>query len=109
MSDGSNISGLIRSYVERVLRLKAEQDQLSEDIREIYKEAKGNGFDKTVLGQIVAHIRRVEKDPDKVAENQTLFDRYLAEYENGEPLTRVRSMDYAKAREAAGLNGRGDH
>ena len=103
MSDGSNSSGQIRSYVERILRKKAEADEVASDIREIYKEAKGNGLNKTALGQLVAHIRSVEKNPENVAEDQSLFDLYLADYEaSAEPLIRVRSMDWAKAKAASG-------
>lgn len=71
----------LRSFIERVLRLKAEQDELSRDIREIYAEAKSCGFDKTAMGQVVAHLRKVEKrGRDEVAEQSAIFETYLDAY-----------------------------
>lgn len=71
----------LRAFVERILRLKEEQDTLAADIREIYAEAKGSGFDKTAMGQLVAHLRKVEKvGVAAVEEGQTVFDLYLDAY-----------------------------
>lgn len=74
----------LRSIVDRILRLKAEQDDLAADIREIYAEAKGNGYDKTALGQLVSYIRKRDKDPEKFAEGNAVFDLYLTAYENSD-------------------------
>jgi len=72
----------LKSFVDRVLRLKEEQDALSADIREVYAEAKGEGYDKTAMGELVAYLRKVEKKgADAVAEKQTHFDLYLDAYE----------------------------
>ena len=71
----------LRSLIERILRLKEEQDTISEDIKEIYAEAKGEGYDKTAMGQVVAHLRKIDKKgADAVAERQTMFDLYLDAY-----------------------------
>ena len=70
----------LKSIVERILNLKSEQDDIALDIREIYAEAKSNGFDKTVLGQVISHIRKQSKDPEKFAENEAIFDLYLNSY-----------------------------
>ena len=51
----------LKSFIDRVLRLKEEEDTIKADIREVYAEMKGEGFDKTVAGQLVAHLRKVEK------------------------------------------------
>lgn len=79
---GDNIGrDQLRSFVERVLRLKAEQDGLSGDIRDIYAEAKATGFDKTALGKVVAHVRQIEKKGrEVVAEQDEYFDVYLHAY-----------------------------
>lgn len=74
-------SGQIRSYIDRILRLKAEQDDLAADIREIYAEAKSNGFDKTALGQVVTQIRKEEKNPERYAELTELARLYMDSYE----------------------------
>ena len=72
----------LKSFIDRVLRLKEEQDALSADIREIYAEAKGDGFDKTAMGEVVSYLRKVEKKgKDAVAEHGAMFDLYLDAYE----------------------------
>lgn len=72
----------IRAFIDRVLRLKEEQDALAADIRDVYAEAKSMGFDKTAMGGVVAHLRRVEKKGTaEVEEAATIFDLYLSAYQ----------------------------
>lgn len=74
----------IKQFIDRILRLKEEQDTLGEDIREVYAEAKGRGYDKTVLGNVVSHLRKVEKlGRDTLSEREAIFDLYLTAYETG--------------------------
>ncbi|NTS30697.1 DUF2312 domain-containing protein [Phyllobacterium sp. BT25] len=74
----------IKQFIDRILRLKEEQDTLGEDIREVYAEAKGRGYDKTALGNVVAHLRKVEKvGRDTLHEREAIFDLYLTAYETG--------------------------
>lgn len=76
----------IRAFVDRILRLKEEQDTIGEDIRYIYAEAKSMGFDKTAMGNVVAHLRKVaKKGHDTVAEQGAIFDLYLCAYESKSP------------------------
>jgi uncharacterized protein (UPF0335 family) len=63
----------LRSLVERIERLEAEKKALSEDIRDIYAEAKGAGFDVKVLRELI-RLRR--KDPAEIEEQETLLDLY---------------------------------
>jgi uncharacterized protein (UPF0335 family) len=71
----------IKSVIDRILRLKEEQDALGEDIREIYAEAKSSGYDKTALGRVVNHLRqRAKKGDAAMDEADTLFDLYLSAY-----------------------------
>lgn len=71
----------LRSFIDRVLRLKEEQDALADDIREVYAEAKGEGYDKTAMGALVSHLRKIEKKgADAVGEAETIFDLYLDAY-----------------------------
>ncbi|MGN8022188.1 DUF2312 domain-containing protein [Phyllobacterium sp. 22229] len=77
----------LKSIIDRVLHLKEEQDELAIEIREIYAEAKGKGYDKTALGQVVSHLRKVEKvGRDAVTEREAMFDLYLTSYETGTTL-----------------------
>ena len=43
----------LRSFVERIERLEEEKKALADDIREVYSEAKGTGFDTKVMRQVV--------------------------------------------------------
>jgi uncharacterized protein (UPF0335 family) len=71
----------LKAYIDRVLRLKEEQDTIGDDIREVYAEAKGQGYDKTVMGKLVAHLRKVAKSgEDAVSEQEMNFDTYLQAY-----------------------------
>lgn len=65
----------LRSFIERVERLEEEKKVLAEDIKEIYAEAKGQGFDVKTMRKIVA-LRK--KDPDDRAEEDALLDTYLS-------------------------------
>lgn len=74
----------LKQFIDRILRLKEEQDTLGEDIREVYAEAKGRGYDKTVLGNVVSHLRKVAKlGNDTLSEREEIFDLYLTAYETG--------------------------
>ncbi|MGK9263838.1 DUF2312 domain-containing protein [Sinorhizobium meliloti] len=76
----------IRAFIDRILRLKEEQDTIGGDIRDIYAEAKSMGFDKTAMGNVVAHLRKVaKKGHDTVAEQGAIFDLYLCAYEGKSP------------------------
>jgi uncharacterized protein (UPF0335 family) len=63
----------LRSFVERIERLEEEKKALGEDIKEVYDEAKGTGFDTKILKKIVA-LRK--KDPDEIDEEEALLDVY---------------------------------
>ena len=89
----------LKSFLERILRLKEEQDAFNADIREVYAEAKAEGYDKTAMGQVVAHRRKVEKrGAAQVEEQNTLFDLYLNALD-GETGTQVATHTHV-AREA---------
>ena len=68
-------SGHLRAFIERIERLNEEKKALAEDIKEVYAEAKGNGFDPKIIRKIVS-IRG--QDPEKRTEEETLVDLYLA-------------------------------
>jgi len=71
-----------RQLIDRILGLKEEQDTLAADIREVYAEGKVLGYDKTAMGQVVAHLRKVEKvGIAAIEEGETIFDLYLSAYE----------------------------
>ena len=60
----------LRSYIERIERLEAEKTALTSDIREIFSEAKGNGFDIKIMRQIV-RLRRMDRQ-DRLEQEELL-------------------------------------
>ena len=67
--------GQLRAFVERIERLEEEKKALADDIKDVYAEAKGNGFDAKVIRKVVS-IRK--QDRDKRLEEETILDLYLA-------------------------------
>jgi uncharacterized protein (UPF0335 family) len=63
----------LKALVERIERLDEERRKLGADIRVVYAEAKGNGFDGKALRRIVA-LRR--QDAAKRAEDEAMLDLY---------------------------------
>jgi len=64
----------LRSFVDRIERLEEERAALSADIREIYSEAKGEGFDTKTLRQVV-RLRKLDKADFQ--EREAMLDLYL--------------------------------
>ena len=64
----------LRSFVERIERLEEEKQQLADDVKDVYAEAKANGFDTKVLRQIVK-LRKQE--PSERAEQEAILDLYM--------------------------------
>ena len=74
MPDVGGIAGeRLRSFIERIERLEEEKRTLAADIKEVYAEAKGTGFDAKIMRQII-RIRRMDKDD--LDEQETLLDIY---------------------------------
>ena len=63
----------LRSYIERIERLEEEKAALAADIREVYAEAKGNGFETKVMRQVVK-LRKM--DTSDRQEQEELLDLY---------------------------------
>lgn len=64
----------LKSIIERVENREAAKAEIGDEIKDIYTEAKGNGFDVKALRRIVA-IRK--QDPDKRAEQDAILDTYM--------------------------------
>lgn len=63
----------LRSIVERVETLNDEKQEVAEQIKEVYAEAKGNGFDTKTLRQVV---RLRAMNPDQLSEQEAMLDLY---------------------------------
>ena len=64
----------LRAFVERIERLEEQKKEIGDDIRDVYAEAKGNGFDVKVMRQIV-RIRKT--DAAQREEEEAIRDLYL--------------------------------
>ena len=64
----------LKAIVERVEKLEEEKAAIAEDIKEVFAEAKGAGFDTKILKQVLA-LRK--KDASKRAEEQALLSVYM--------------------------------
>lgn len=73
--DSGVAQGQLRAFVERIERMTEEKKAIADDIKEIYAEAKGNGFDTKTLRKIVA-IRKMDH-ADRL-EQEALLDLYMA-------------------------------
>ena len=65
----------LRSFVERIERLEEEKKALSDDIKEVYAEAKGEGFDTKTMRQVVG-LRKLDKADFQ--EREAMLDLYLS-------------------------------
>jgi uncharacterized protein (UPF0335 family) len=63
----------LKSFVERIERLEEEKKGLQEDVKEVYAEAKGTGFDTKIIRQII-RLRKMDKADRQ--EQEALLDLY---------------------------------
>jgi uncharacterized protein (UPF0335 family) len=64
----------LKAFVERIERLEEEKAALASDIRDVYAEAKGNGFDIKILRKVIG-LRK--KDRDERMEEEAVLDLYM--------------------------------
>jgi uncharacterized protein (UPF0335 family) len=64
----------LKAIIERIERLEEEKKAISDDIRDVYTEAKGNGYDVKALKTI---IKMRKQDANERAEQETILDLYL--------------------------------
>ncbi len=72
--DNSIAADQLKAIIERIERLEEEKKALSEDIKDVYGEAKANGFDTKIIRKIVA-IRK--KDHAERKEEEAIMELYL--------------------------------
>ena len=69
----------LKSFVTRIEALSEELKKTKEDIKEVYNEAKGEGFDTKALAKV---IRLLQKSREERDQEQALLDTYLHALEN---------------------------
>jgi uncharacterized protein (UPF0335 family) len=65
----------LKSIIERIERLEEEKKAISEDIKDVYAESKGNGFDVKALRTI---IRLRKQDPNERQEEESILETYMS-------------------------------
>lgn len=68
-------AGQLRAFVERIERLEEEKKTIAEDIKEVYAEAKGTGFDVKAV-RVIVRLRK--KDDNERREEEAIIDLYKA-------------------------------
>jgi uncharacterized protein (UPF0335 family) len=68
-------AGQLRAFIERVERLEEEKKTIADDIKDVYAEMKGTGFDTKAVRQI---IRDRKKDSAELQEFEAMLDLYKA-------------------------------
>ena len=87
MSETGAIAGdQLRAFVERIERVEEEIKALTEDKKDIYAEAKGQGFDVKILREV---IRLRKQDQKELDEQATLLDVYLRALATAPPLAKA--------------------
>jgi len=64
----------LKAFVERIERLEEEKKALADDVRDVYAEAKANGFDTKALRSI---IRLRKQDVDERKEHEAILETYM--------------------------------
>jgi len=83
MTDPVGIAGdRVRSFVERIEQLDTELQEINEQRKEVFAEAKGEGFDVKVLKEI---IKLRKQDKDERDEHEVLLDVYMRAMETASP------------------------
>ena len=65
----------LKAFVERIERLEEEKRTIADDIKDVYAEAKGNGFDVKIMRKVIS-LRR--QDLNKRREEEEILDIYMS-------------------------------
>ena len=75
MSEAAVSDDQLRLFIERVERLEEEKKGIADDIRDVYSEAKSQGYDTKIMKQVV-RLRKMSADDRQ--EMETILDLYKA-------------------------------
>lgn len=70
----SEVNNHLQSIIDRIEKLEEEKRAIADDIKDVYAEAKGTGFDPKIIRKIVAMRRQ---DGDKLREEQAMIATYM--------------------------------
>jgi uncharacterized protein (UPF0335 family) len=84
MADVGGVAGeRLRAFIQRIERLEEEKKTISDDIRDVFAEAKSNGFDPKIMRQVL-RLRQMESSDRQ--EQEALLETYLAALGMAEPV-----------------------
>jgi uncharacterized protein (UPF0335 family) len=69
---------ILRQYITKIERLESDKAEVADDIKQVYDEAKANGFDTKIMKQV---LRLKKKDKDSLAEEEAILDLYRSALE----------------------------
>jgi uncharacterized protein (UPF0335 family) len=69
---------ILRQYITKIERLESDKAEVVDDIKQVYDEAKANGFDTKIMKQV---LRLKKKDKDSLAEEEAILDLYRSALE----------------------------
>ncbi len=69
---------ILRQYITKIERLESDKADVADDIKQVYDEAKANGFDTKIMKQV---LRLKKKDKDSLAEEEAILDLYRSALE----------------------------
>jgi len=65
----------LKQYISRIERLESDKADISDDLKQVFDEAKANGFDTKIMKQV---IKLKKLDKDSLAEQEAILDLYRA-------------------------------
>jgi len=75
MSDAHGVArDQLRAFIERIERLEEEKKTIADDIKDVYSEAKGTGFDTKIMKKVIALRKKAEQER---IEEESILDTYL--------------------------------
>ena len=74
MSNSGIAADQLRAFIERIERLEEEKKSIADDIKDVYAEAKGNGFDVAILRKVISLRKKALHERE---EEEAILDLYL--------------------------------
>lgn len=74
MSNSSIAADQLRAFIERIERLEEEKKTIVDDIKDVYAEAKGNGFAVAILRKVISLRKKALHERE---EEEDILDLYL--------------------------------
>ena len=82
--------GQLKSFIERIERIEAEKAELAADVKEIYSEAKANGFDTKIMRKVVSRRKKTQQEAE---EEDAILDLYMSALNGTAALERTTQLD----------------